>query len=329
MRIYRLIDHLKASTELNRACVKEIERAHKFQFNPGDVPEDILKGAEQYARQLMAYEIFPMPFDSCVFEFGPSGLVQQAESLNMISGDDWLWVMAWRENDEAVASGWAVYFRAFTHFKRIGGIVPIDGIGQIFTDGGFGKDGQNGYFQLCGVDKQNEAAAKTAAARFGSDTALRKHLLQDAKRMGVSPQTVEETISMIKSDDGRDEFVCSMMDKAFVNLLCVLGLMSTSAGVSIEEVLPKKSFINSVRARKGKALLEYEHKIVKIDPALTRMPGVVALGGSHASPRVHWRRGHIRTLEDGRKVQVKPCIVGDVTRGTITHDYVVRKTAIQ
>ena len=44
-------------------------------------------------------------------------------------------------------------------------------------------------------------------------------------------------------------------------------------------------------------------------------------GGTHASPRMHDRRGHLRRLRSGKNVWVKPHKVGDVTLGTIFHDY--------
>lgn len=48
------------------------------------------------------------------------------------------------------------------------------------------------------------------------------------------------------------------------------------------------------------------------------------LGGTHASPRQHDRRGHMRRLPCGKQVWVKPCRVGDASRGTVFHDYEVR-----
>jgi len=48
------------------------------------------------------------------------------------------------------------------------------------------------------------------------------------------------------------------------------------------------------------------------------------LGGTHASPRQHDRRGHMRMLPGGKQVWVKPCRVGDASRGTVFHDYEVR-----
>ena len=46
-------------------------------------------------------------------------------------------------------------------------------------------------------------------------------------------------------------------------------------------------------------------------------------GGTHASPRVHLRRGHIRRLGDGRTVWVQACVVGS-KHGMVIKDYRVR-----
>lgn len=43
--------------------------------------------------------------------------------------------------------------------------------------------------------------------------------------------------------------------------------------------------------------------------------------GSHASPRVHLRRGHFRRTFDGKCIWVQPCIVGDKDKGMINKDY--------
>jgi hypothetical protein len=46
-----------------------------------------------------------------------------------------------------------------------------------------------------------------------------------------------------------------------------------------------------------------------------------SLGGSHASPRQHWRRGHVRRLPSGNTTWVSSCVVGDPTNGVIVKDY--------
>jgi len=60
--------------------------------------------------------------------------------------------------------------------------------------------------------------------------------------------------------------------------------------------------------------------VVDIDSA--RMSAAAtAAGGNHASPRWHVRRGHWRTLRDGRRLFVRSCEVGDPGRGGVLKDY--------
>jgi hypothetical protein len=64
----------------------------------------------------------------------------------------------------------------------------------------------------------------------------------------------------------------------------------------------------------------WEYRVADIDPS--RIAEAAArLGGTHASPRWHIRRGHWRRLGDGRRVFVRECEVGDRSRGGIVKDY--------
>lgn len=45
------------------------------------------------------------------------------------------------------------------------------------------------------------------------------------------------------------------------------------------------------------------------------------LAKAHASPRLHWRRGHIREYASGTKAWVRPHLVGTEAGGVIVHDY--------
>lgn len=47
-------------------------------------------------------------------------------------------------------------------------------------------------------------------------------------------------------------------------------------------------------------------------------------GGSHASPREHLRRGHIRRIDDGRRVWVNATVVCAGSAGRITKDYAIK-----
>ena len=80
---------------------------------------------------------------------------------------------------------------------------------------------------------------------------------------------------------------------------------------------PEQTFINRVRMKKGKAALSYEWRTVKVEPPA---PKTEPRGGTHASPRLHDRRGHWR-VRNGRKHWVRACVVGDPDKGVVEKDY--------
>lgn len=82
----------------------------------------------------------------------------------------------------------------------------------------------------------------------------------------------------------------------------------------------KKSLINSSRAAKGKGPLLFDWHTVSIAPAQAKREHQ---GGSHASPRLHERRGHWRIYPSGKRGWVKNCKVGNASRGVIFKDYKV------
>lgn len=78
--------------------------------------------------------------------------------------------------------------------------------------------------------------------------------------------------------------------------------------------------LNKKRISSGKVPI-YAHKIL----VLRRKSGRnLPLGGSHSSPVVHLRRGHVKRRNTG-EFWWQPCIVGNPERGTLTKDYDVRR----
>lgn len=73
------------------------------------------------------------------------------------------------------------------------------------------------------------------------------------------------------------------------------------------------------KAREGKLPL-FSYRVVMLDglvkPRMDR-------GGTHASPAMHWRRGHLRNLSD-KMVPVAPCVVGSPENGIVEKDYDAR-----
>lgn len=94
------------------------------------------------------------------------------------------------------------------------------------------------------------------------------------------------------------------------------------SNVSSIRVEPSEA-LNKKRARNGKSPIRLHHVLVIGGDKSARKEGAA---GSHASPRVHLRRGHIRRLE-GKNIWVNACVVGDKSRGVVTKDYALRAAA--
>lgn len=104
----------------------------------------------------------------------------------------------------------------------------------------------------------------------------------------------------------------------------VLYMMTFSGGdVYMSKPTKEEAITNAKRVRKGKKPL-LEFRLIKVDgktPDLASLPQ-----GTHASPRLHWRRGHWRTMKkSGKKVWIDPMLVGDEENGKIVKDYAVGK----
>lgn len=80
--------------------------------------------------------------------------------------------------------------------------------------------------------------------------------------------------------------------------------------------------LNRKRAIAGKCPV-FEYKTLAINVPNDRRNGTPG-GGTHASPRLHLRRGHIRRLADGRFVWVRNTIVGAIDKGVVFKDYMLR-----
>ena len=87
--------------------------------------------------------------------------------------------------------------------------------------------------------------------------------------------------------------------------------------VKTEEVKPDAA-LQKARAKRGKMpLFSYHVLTLRSD---TPEKGD-SKGGTHASPRLHIRRGHIRRFDDGTHTWVSPCTVGDKKLGMVHKDY--------
>lgn len=110
------------------------------------------------------------------------------------------------------------------------------------------------------------------------------------------------------------------MDKTEAEM--ILGFISAwygSLSRRCEAYMPiiPQTFTNRRKISQGKTPT-YDWRTVVIEPTRPRQE---SKGGTHASPRQHDRRGHIRRLRSGKNVWIKPHKVGDASKGVVFHDY--------
>lgn len=103
---------------------------------------------------------------------------------------------------------------------------------------------------------------------------------------------------------------------------CLAGtVMMMSRSVNRRHVVvPDK--LQAARRRSGKEEL-FSFSLIEV-PAKTRARTNNG-NGSHASPRLHWRRGHYRKLALGKLVPVSPCLVGNIEAGAVEGVYEVSR----
>jgi hypothetical protein len=94
----------------------------------------------------------------------------------------------------------------------------------------------------------------------------------------------------------------------------LIGLCIRSKAVAYKPVANPK---NAARAAKGKKPL-FDWVTVEIKSVSYKN---TPLGGTHASPRQHDRRGFFRTMKSGKRVWIRQTKVGKASNGVIFHDY--------
>lgn len=96
-----------------------------------------------------------------------------------------------------------------------------------------------------------------------------------------------------------------------------LGILAANA-----ETIPREIPRTRRRKLERAGVTGWTWSMVSVDPAQIQ-PKPTGLGGTHATPRWHIRRGHWRNLAGGRRVFVRECQVGDMARGGVVKDYEV------
>jgi hypothetical protein len=117
----------------------------------------------------------------------------------------------------------------------------------------------------------------------------------------------------------RRSFLFNPNDASFIIYLTLM--LNSRTTERIPASAPPK--LNRARIKRGVTPLA-DHRVVRIVPDRFIQTSA-ALGGHHASPRLHWRRSHIRTLHRGTKQEfvtlIPRVLVGRADLGEVSHEY--------
>jgi hypothetical protein len=106
-------------------------------------------------------------------------------------------------------------------------------------------------------------------------------------------------------------------------VLCNFFAVIACSNVRVVDV-PAPEALNKKRIKNGRLPI-LSHKVLHL-VAPTTYSKTDHQGGTHNSPRVHLRRGHIRRLPSGVNIWVQQCVVGS-KHGIVTKDYAVSYAA--
>ena len=117
-----------------------------------------------------------------------------------------------------------------------------------------------------------------------------------------------------------EEYNASHATAAAVFMQIYAGFCAAIHGheVTFTDVEPNEA-TNKMRRARGKMPL-FSYKTLTIGKPKRKSRH---LGGTHASPRSHLRRGHYRTSSKGVRYWVQPCMVKGETDGFVHKDYIV------
>jgi hypothetical protein len=112
-----------------------------------------------------------------------------------------------------------------------------------------------------------------------------------------------------------------MDNMSYLAIIAVYMLTIAGGDMYVSAPTPDEIAVNKKRMNKGKKPL-IEFRLITVDGKKSALPSIPH--GTHASPRLHWRRGHWRTMKkSGKKVWIDPMLVGDEENGKIIKDYAV------
>lgn len=115
---------------------------------------------------------------------------------------------------------------------------------------------------------------------------------------------------------GGEDFIQDDLEQTFRALLEFCLTINCSNITSYKVSAPEK--LNNKRLKSNKEPL-YSYHVLDIPGGYSNISG--AQDSDRNSPRIHWRRGHIRRLSDGKITWVRHTIVGNPEHGIVSKSY--------
>lgn len=95
-----------------------------------------------------------------------------------------------------------------------------------------------------------------------------------------------------------------------------LEVIACSNIVLIDNPVPKH-----IKLKEKEKSFRYIYKTLHIITNNAKKKNIKKGSGTHAGPKVHLRRGHIRRLSNKNKIWIQSCVVGNKKRGIVYKDY--------
>lgn len=155
----------------------------------------------------------------------------------------------------------------------------------------------------------------------GGDEAMRS--MQDHGLIAILPMG-HMVYKRYPKDERSTRMARDIADEVFA-MIHLLTALAIDKGK--HTVLPAPANLNKKRAKKNRVPM-YEYKVLDIVADILHTPTPAARpsqGGTHASPRMHKRRGHVRRLHSGKTTWVRNTIIGKPGIGTVEKEYSVHE----
>ncbi len=196
----------------------------------------------------------------------------------------------------------------------------------------FKVSNEQGLDAISGLLVQKRADGSIWSQRIECATSKDKDYMIDGT---WSSLTIDRTVKIVNSDKDRDAQIKRLHPKRRMEMFGTSALMTVyfclminSKTTELRKVVPSKDQQSLRRQLKKEPLPN--HTVVTIVPKryINEAKDVAREKGTHASPRLHWRRSHLRIFHRGtdkeRRIVISRHLVGRRELGEVTHDYMVR-----